>query len=98
MVYKRCSMEKIGGYDESMEIKVDVDLFIRFHANQMYVEKLNRTTSCHRKHPRQISTNRISGIKAYARLLRTYEPDPWVRRFLFSIRIPSELLKLLIRG
>ena len=98
MIYRRRAIEKIGGYDESLPIKIDVDLFIRFHTNQMYVRKLNRTTSCHRKHPRQVSTRRIRGIQAYARLLRTYEPDPWVRRFLFSLRVPSEILKLLIRG
>ncbi len=98
MVYRRRAIEKLGGYDESLPIKVDVDLFIRFYTNQMYVRKLDRTTSCHRKHARQISTKRIRGIQAYARLLRTYEPDPWVRSFLFSLRVPSEILKLLIRG
>ena len=91
-------MEAVGGYDETLPIKVDVDLFIRFFKLGMNVEKLNRTTSCHRKHSRQISTKRITGIKAYARLLRAYEPDPFVRGFLFSVRVPSELLKLLIRG
>ncbi len=98
MVYRRRAMERLGGYDESLPIKVDVDLFCRFHANLMHVEKLDRTTSCHRKHSRQISTKRIRGIKAYARLLKTYEPDPLVRGLLLSTRVPSELMKLLLRG
>ena len=98
MVYRREAIEKLGGYDESLPIKVDVDLFLRFHQQGMKVAKLHRTTSYHRKHSCQISTRRIRGIKAYIRLLNTYEPDPLVRGMLYSTRIPSELLKMLVRG
>lgn len=98
MVYRRSTMTELGGYDESLPIKVDVDLFLRFHTQNKKVAKLHRTTSFHRKHARQISTRRMRGIKAYARLLRTYEPDLLVRGILFSTRIPSEFLKMLVRG
>ncbi|MDF1862222.1 MAG: glycosyltransferase [Verrucomicrobiales bacterium] len=98
MIYRRAAVKVLGGYDESLPIKVDVDLFLRFNARGMKVEKLNETTSFHRKHARQISTDRLRGIKAYRRLLTTYEPDPLVRGILFSARIPSEFLKLLLRG
>ncbi|NNE93513.1 MAG: glycosyltransferase family 2 protein [Verrucomicrobiales bacterium] len=98
MVYRREAFEEIGGYDESLPIKVDVDLFLRFHAEGMKVLKLDQTTSLHRKHDRQVSVNRLRGIKAYRRLVQTYEPDPIVRGLLLSTRIPSEMLKLLLRG
>ncbi len=98
MVYRRAAMEELGGYDETLPIKVDVDLFLRFNSRGMNVEKLNETTSFHRKHDRQISTDRLRGIRAYRRLLKTYEPDPLVRSLLYSTRIPSEFLKLLLRG
>jgi GT2 family glycosyltransferase len=98
MVYRRSAIEELGGYDESLPIKVDVDLFLRFHRYGKRVAKLHRTTSFHRKHSGQVSTRRLRGIKAYARLLRTYEPDPFVRGLLYSTRIPSELLKMLVRG
>lgn len=98
MVYRRTAMEALGGYDETLPIKVDVDLFLRFHAHNMRVEKLNKTTSFHRKHDRQVSTDRLRGLKAYQRLMKTYEPDPLVRGFLYSTRVPAELLKLLVKG
>lgn len=98
MIYRRAAMEEIGGYDETLPIKVDVDLFLRFNARKKNVVKLNETTSFHRKHPRQVSTNRLRGIKAYQRLLKTYEPDLFVRSLLYSTRIPAEILKLLLRG
>jgi len=98
MVYRRAAMEELGGYDETLPIKVDVDMFLRFNARGMNVTKLNETTSFHRKHARQISTDRLRGIRAYQRLLKTYEPDLLVRSLLYSTRIPSELLKMLLRG
>ncbi len=98
MVYRRESIEKIRGYDESLPIKVDVDLFLRFYREGMTVLKLNRTTSFHRKHEHQISTDRLRGIKAYRHLIQQYERTPIVRGFLFSTRIPSEFLKLILRG
>ncbi len=98
MVYRRSAIQELGGYDESLPIKVDVDLFLRFHRDGKKVTKLHRTTSFHRKHSRQISTRRMRGIKAYARLLNTYEPHLLVRGILYSTRIPSELLKMLVRG
>lgn len=98
MVYRRAAIEELGGYDETLPIKVDVDLFLRFHQRGKNVAKLHRTTSYHRKHAHQISTRRMRGIKAYARLLNAYEPHLLVRGFLYSTRIPSELLKMLVRG
>lgn len=98
MVYRRAAMEELGGYDETLPIKVDVDLFLRFNAREMNIAKLNETTSFHRKHARQISTDRLRGIKAYQRLMRAYEPNPVVRSILYSTRIPAEFLKLLLRG
>jgi len=98
MVYRRAAVEELGGYDESLPIKVDVDLFLRFNAHHMKVAKLNEATSFHRKHDRQVSTDRLRGIRIYQRLLQTYEPNPWVRGLLCATRIPSELLKLLLRG
>ncbi|GEM_PF-1367765 len=98
MVYRRAAVEELGGYDESLPIKVDVDLFLRFNAHHMKVAKLNEATSFHRKHDRQVSTDRLRGIRIYQRLLQTYEPNPWVRGLLSATRIPSELLKLLLRG
>jgi GT2 family glycosyltransferase len=98
MVYRRTAVEELGGYDESLPIKVDVDLFLRFNAHHMKVAKLNEATSFHRKHDRQVSTDRLRGIRIYQRLLQTYEPNPWVRGLLSAARIPSEILKLLLRG
>ena len=98
MVYDRKTINEIGGYDESLPIKVDVDLFLRFFANQKRVLKLDETTSCHRKHDRQISTKRIHGLKIYHRLIKTYEPDPMMRGILLSTRIPFEFAKLILRG
>ena len=98
MAYRRSAIEELGGYDETLPIKVDVDLFLRFHAHNMRVEKLNETTSFHRKHDRQISTDRLRGLKAYQRLMKTYESDPLVRGILYTTRIPAELLKLLVKG
>lgn len=98
MAYRRSAMKELGGYDETLPIKVDVDLFLRFHAHSMRVQKLNETTSFHRKHDRQVSTDRLRGLRAYQRLMKTYEPDPLVRGFLYATRVPAELLKLLVKG
>lgn len=98
MIYRRKSFEEIGGYDELLPIKVDVDLFLRFYANQKRVLKLDCTTSCHRKHGRQVSAKRLQGMKIYRQLIRVYEPDPLMRWVLMATRMPFEFAKLLVRG
>lgn len=97
-VYRRSAVVEVGGYDESLPIKVDVDLFLRFLVQGRVVAKLDRVTSVHRKHRRQISTRRMEGIQAYWRLIARYEPDPVMRGVLGSLRTSAELLKLLLRG
>lgn len=98
IVYRTGAVRAVGGYDETLPIKVDVDLFLRFHARGLRIAKLDRTTSHHRKHRGQISTRRFRGIQAYCHLLRTYESDPFVRGALMAARVPSEFLKMLLRG
>lgn len=94
MVYRRRAMMEAGGYDESLPIKIDVELFLRFHKSGRNVEKLDHQTSFHRKHHRQISTKRISGIRAYAGLISSYVPNRLKRGALIAYRIPSELAKM----
>ncbi|MDF1812606.1 MAG: glycosyltransferase [Verrucomicrobiales bacterium] len=98
MVYRTQSVRELGGYDEALKIKVDIELFLRFQSRNKSVRKLNFPASFHRKHDNQISRNRIEGMKVYADLLELYEPDPLIRYFLLSKRLPSELAKFLIRG
>jgi glycosyltransferase involved in cell wall biosynthesis len=98
MVYRTKAIQAVGGYDETLPIKVDVELFLRFHASGMRVAKLDRTTSLHRKHRGQISARRLCGIQAYRRLLLAYEPNPLARCALLAARVPSEFLKMLLRG
>ena len=98
MVYRRSVFNELGGYDESLPIKVDVELFLRFLAGGRVVTKLDQVTSIHRKHRKQISARRLQGLKAYAMLIQRYESAPLMRAVLHSTRIPSELLKMLLRG
>ncbi len=96
MIYRRRAIEDAGGYDESLPIKIDIELFLRFQAAGLKVRKLDHNTSFHRKHHRQVSAKRISGIWAYAKLVAAYELNPFCRAFFIACRIPSELLKMLV--
>jgi len=98
MVYRRTAMAAVGGYDETLPIKVDIDLFLRFCSVRRVIAKLDWPASFHRRHSQQISARRLKGLTIYRRLARRYEPNPFVRTLLLSTRIPAELLKLLVRN
>ncbi|MEM1441139.1 MAG: glycosyltransferase family A protein [Verrucomicrobiota bacterium] len=97
-LYKRCTFEDLGGYDESLPIKVDVDLFLRFLHRDCPVVKLDAVTSYHRKHLGQISRKRLTGLRIYSQLASRYEPNPFIRTLLILSRTFAEVGKLFLRG
>lgn len=97
LLYRRAALEELGGYDESYRLKIDIELFLRFLAAERSFAKLDAPVSFHRRHRGQVSTRRIEGLKAYARLVRAYEPRLLLRGPLFAIRSAAELAKLLLR-
>lgn len=98
IMYRRETIEALGGYDESFPIKVDIELFLRFLSGGLVVQKIDKTISLHRKHREQVSTRRIGGLSAYRRLVSLYEPNLFVRAGLLSTRVPAEVAKWMIRG
>lgn len=98
MIYRTTAIQKLDGYSEMLEIKVDIELFLRFLSNGMIVRHMPSSTSYHRKHNSQISVSRLTGMPIYIGLIRDYEPVVFFRYLLMCIRIPSEFLKLLVKG
>jgi glycosyltransferase involved in cell wall biosynthesis len=96
ILYRKSSIEKIGGYCEELPLKVDFDLFVRVLKSGLVVKKLDAATSHHRSHGRQISKGRIRGILLYWKIISWHES-----RFIYAtifkvLRALGEVAKLVL--
>ncbi|MEM9283418.1 MAG: glycosyltransferase [Verrucomicrobiota bacterium] len=98
LLYRKVAIEKIGGYDETCRIKVDIELFLRCLQNDLSIRKLDAIISYHRRHRHQISTRRFAGLPTYFKLIRRYEPNRLFRGFHTASRTGAEITKFLLRG
>jgi len=95
-LYRRKSFEELGAYDESFDIKVDVDLFLRFLSGGFAVRKMDYCTTCHERHSGQISRKRVRGIGAYLRLIDMHESSRTRRVLYKTMRTACELTKIAV--
>jgi len=98
MLYRKSTVMELGGYDENLKEKLDVDLFLKFVTRNKQIFHLGTVTALHRKHQKQLSVKRrVSGIKTYYKLIDRYEAKPLYRLIFKVLRTVFELSKALFK-
>lgn len=98
LIYKTEAWRKIGGYDESLMSKVDIDLVLAFIRQKCRIQKINHKLAIHFKHENQVSHKRLKGLKNWKKVIWKHESNWILRPLYFTIRCSTEVLKSLIGG
>jgi glycosyltransferase involved in cell wall biosynthesis len=94
--FRRDVALQLGGYDTTLPLKIDVDLFLRFLARGRRLVLLEEPGVEFRMHRDSVSRRRLNGIGVWWLLVDRYGPVSPVARLGYKIvRTVSELLKLL---
>jgi glycosyltransferase involved in cell wall biosynthesis len=93
VIYRKKVIEIIGGYDESLSSKVDIDLALRLVIYTNKIKKINEFLSVHEKHQSQVSRKRLGGMSNYKKVFWKHESNFTKRVAYLGIRFLSELLK-----
>ena len=96
MAFKKTSYDDIGGYDHKCNIKIDIDLMLKFICENKKIKHLNEITSGYRIHKNNISRNRIKGLIQWYKFILKYEKNYVNRLSYFMIRTLWELSKLVV--
>ncbi|TWJ23720.1 glycosyltransferase family 2 protein [Micromonospora endolithica] len=89
---------ELGGYDEQMPIKVDVELVLRALSRGVHLQRLPHPVVRFHRHEGNISRRRLAGLSAWAKMIRTYTPPrrPGLALGLLTVRAASEIGKWLV--
>ncbi len=98
IAFKKKSYEEVGGYDENLKIKVDIDLVFRFIAHNKKIIHLNETVAGHRIHQNNISRNRLAGLRQWYRFIFKYENNFFRRIIFLLVRTFWELSKMIVEA
>jgi glycosyltransferase involved in cell wall biosynthesis len=96
VIYRKEFVETLGGYDESLSSKVDIDLALRILCHTDKIRKINKYLAVHEKHKCQVSSKRIEGMGNYKKVFWKIEKNPLKRFCYLCIRFFSEMLKHLV--
>lgn len=96
LAYRRKAIDKIGGYREELDLKVDYDLFLRFLKKSCRIKKFDKATSHHRTHRAQISKDRIKGIFLYWQIIDRHESRVLQGTLYKLARALGEVFKLAV--
>jgi glycosyltransferase involved in cell wall biosynthesis len=87
----------LGGYDEALRIKVDVELMLRALRQGVQPVHLAEPVVLFRHHGSNLSRRRMQGIRTWLELIDVYAPRrPGVRTVAKAVRVGSELGKWLV--
>ncbi|TDB95506.1 glycosyltransferase [Micromonospora fluostatini] len=86
---------RIGGYDEQMPIKVDVELVMRALSQGVHLAHLDHPVVRFHRHDGNISRRRVAGLAAWSKLITTYSRPrvPGLALLVVAFRTASELGK-----
>ncbi|MER7457611.1 glycosyltransferase [Micromonospora sp. NPDC126480] len=89
---------KLGGYDERMPIKVDVELVLRALSRGVHLQRLSYPVVRFHRHDSNISRRRLAGLVAWRKMIRKYRPSrvPGLAFGLVVVRAVSEIGKWLV--
>ena len=94
--YRRELALKVGGYDSNLPLKIDIDLFLKFLIAGYRLILLDDHLVEYRFHKNSASGKRITGLKAWWRLIRRYGPSYRLGQlYIFGVRSCAELAKLI---
>lgn len=94
--FRRATALALGGYDETLPLKVDVDLFLRFLSAGKRLRHLDEPVVRFLMHGDSVSRRRLAGMRVWSRLIDRYAPPgPLVRAGYRTARFAAEGLKAL---
>jgi glycosyltransferase involved in cell wall biosynthesis len=93
VIYRKSIIEEIGGYDESLSSKVDIDLALRIIGYTNKIRKINSYLCVHQIHGGQVSVRRIRGMANYKKVFWKHEQSFIKKNMYLLIRFSSEFLK-----
>lgn len=96
VIYRKEFIESLGGYDESLSSKVDIDLALRLIFETVKIRKINQCLVIHQIHKCQVSSKRIEGMGNYKKVFWKLEKNPLKRFGYLVIRFVSEMIKYLV--
>ncbi|HWV57914.1 MAG TPA: glycosyltransferase [Longimicrobiales bacterium] len=92
--FRRDAALAVGGYDESLALKVDVDLYLRFLSAGLRVKHVDQPVVSFLMHRASVSRRRLAGIRVWSRLIDRYAPpNPLARAWYRAARFTAEGLK-----
>lgn len=98
LIYKKSLWKKVGGYDETLTSKVDIDLALSMLEHGCRVRKVDYKLAVHYKHTSQVSHQRLKRLKNWKRVIWKHESNCFLRYFYLVCRASTEIIKSLARG
>ncbi|MEV4659305.1 glycosyltransferase [Micromonospora sp. NPDC049301] len=98
MTMDRSLLLELGGYDEQMSIKVDVELVLRALSNGVHLQRLDEPIVRFQRHSGSISRRRLAGLVAWRKMIKMYSRPrvPGLALCIVSVRAVSEIGKWLV--
>ena len=93
VVYRKTVVEAIGGYDETLSSKVDIDLALRMVTFTNKIRKISSYLCVHQKHEGQVSADRIRGMVNFKKVIWKHERSFIKKNMYLLIRFSFEFLK-----
>ncbi|GAB2937425.1 hypothetical protein GCM10027280_27030 [Micromonospora polyrhachis] len=98
MSVDRVLLQRLGGYDEQIPIKVDVELLLRVLSSGIQPQHLPYPVVRFHRHGGNISRRRLAGLSVWYRVIRKYSRPrvPGLAFLAVAVRVLSELGKWLV--
>ncbi|WP_185755208.1 glycosyltransferase [Micromonospora sp. A202] len=95
MTIDRELLLQLGGYDEQMTIKVDVELVLRALSNGVHLQRLDEPIVRFQRHSGSISRRRVAGLVAWRKMIKMYSRPhvPGLALCIVTVRAVSEIGK-----
>lgn len=95
MTIDRELLLQLGGYDEQMTIKVDVELVLRALSNGVHLQRLDEPIVRFQRHSGNISRRRVAGLVAWRKMINMYSRPhvPGLALCIVTVRAVSEIGK-----
>ncbi|MFI6262300.1 glycosyltransferase family 2 protein [Micromonospora sp. NPDC051006] len=89
---------QLGGYDEQMSIKVDVELVLRALSTGVHLQRLDQPVVRFHRHSGNISRRRLAGVAAWRKMIKKYSRPriPGLALCIVAVRAASEVGKWLV--
>ena len=96
VAFRKSRYFEVGGYDENCNIKIDIELMLKFIDKNMKIKHIDEKIAGFRLHDGSISRKRLKGIKKWYYFILRYEKNN-INRFLFmAFRTSWELGKSVV--